>query len=101
MHFCDVRLPNDKIDFLMKLLMCNVLAIHMKKKADNFTVVIEKDEDGFYIGSVPMLRGCHTQGKTIDELMKSIKEVIELCLEVERDAPKEEFVGIQQVTVSK
>ena len=73
----------------------------MKKKVYNFTVIIEKDEDGFYIGSVPALKGCHTQGKTMDELMKNIKEVIELCLEVESDIPQEEFVGIQQITVSK
>lgn len=71
----------------------------MKKKIHNFTVVIEKDQDGFYIGSVPSLRGCHTQGKTMDELMKNVKEAIELCLEVEKDMPKEEFVGIQQIKV--
>ncbi|MBI2657447.1 type II toxin-antitoxin system HicB family antitoxin [Candidatus Woesearchaeota archaeon] len=53
-----------------------------KKKIYNFTVVIEKDEDGYYVGYVPSIKGCHTQGKTIDELMKNIKEAIELCLEV-------------------
>ena len=73
----------------------------MKKKVYNFTVIIEKDEDGFYVGSVPALRGCHTQGKTIDELLENIKEAIELCLEVEKEAPKEEFVGIQQVKVAR
>jgi len=73
----------------------------MKKKIYNFTVVIEKDEDGFYIASVPALRGCHTQGKTMDELMKNVKEAIELCLEVEKDIPKEEFIGIQQIKVEK
>ena len=73
----------------------------MKKKIYNFTVVIEKDEDGFYIASVPSLRGCHTQGKTMDELMKNVKEAIELCLEVEKDVPKEEFIGIQQIKVEK
>jgi len=72
----------------------------MQKKVHNFTVVIEKDEDGFYVGSVPVLRGCHTQGKTMDELLKNIKEAIELCLEVEKDVPKEQFVGIQQVQVN-
>ncbi|MDO8570972.1 MAG: type II toxin-antitoxin system HicB family antitoxin, partial [Candidatus Woesearchaeota archaeon] len=50
----------------------------MKKQIHNFTVVIEKDEDGYYVGSVPALRGCHTQGKTLDELLKNIKEAIEL-----------------------
>ena len=71
----------------------------MEKKVHNFTVVIEKDEDGIYVGSVPALRGCHTQGKTMDELLENIKEAIELCLEVDKDVPKEQFVGIQQVQV--
>ncbi len=72
----------------------------MKKQVHNFTVFIEKDEDGYYVGTVPSLRGCHTQGKTIDELLKNIKEAIELCLEVEHEVPEGEFVGIQQVQVT-
>lgn len=48
-----------------------------------FYVVIEKDEDGFFVGEVPQLKGCYTQGKTLDELMTNIKEVIEMCLEDE------------------
>lgn len=71
----------------------------MEKKVHNFTVLIEKDEDGVYVGSVPALRGCHTQGKTMDELLKNIKEAIELCLEVDKDVPREKFVGIRQVQV--
>lgn len=71
----------------------------MKSKAHNFTVVIEKDEDGYLIGSVPALKGCHTQGKTMDELLANVKEAIELCLEIEKDIPTEEFVGVQQVKV--
>jgi predicted RNase H-like HicB family nuclease len=50
----------------------------MKSKR-KFTVVIERDEDGFYVASVPALRGCHTQAKTLDTLMKRVREVIELC----------------------
>ena len=73
----------------------------MKKEIYNFTVIIEKGEDGYYVGSVPAIHGCHSQGKTIDELMGNIKEAIELCLEVEKDIPKEEFIGIQQVKVEK
>ena len=68
-------------------------------KINNFTVLIEKDEDGYYVGSVPSLKGCHTQGKTMDELLNNIKEAIGLCLEVEKEAPKEHFIGIQQVQV--
>lgn len=72
----------------------------MKKQIYNFTVLIEKDEDGYYVGSVPSLRGCHTQGKTMDELLANIKEAIQLCLEVEKEVPEEHFIGIQQVQVS-
>lgn len=50
---------------------------------NTFHVIIEKDEDGGYIGKVPELQGCLSQGDTLDELMSNIKEVIELCLEVE------------------
>ena len=46
-----------------------------------FYVVIEKDEDGYYVGEVPGLRSCYSQGKTIDELLVNIKEAILLCLE--------------------
>ena len=73
--------------------------IKMEKKVHNFTVVIEQDEDGYYVGDVPALRGCYTQGKTMDELLKNMKEVILLCLETEEEIPKENFVGVQQVQV--
>ena len=65
-----------------------------------FYVVIERDEDGVFIGEVPQLRGCYTQGKTLDELMKNIQEVIHLCLEEEpelEDLP--EFLGVQKVII--
>ena len=45
-----------------------------------FNVVIEKDEDGYFVASVPALRGCHTQAKSLDIVMKRIREAIELCL---------------------
>ncbi len=64
-----------------------------------FTIIIEKDEDGYYVASVVELPGCHTQGKTLDELMKRIREAIELYLEVEKDFPKLNFVGIQRISV--
>ena len=63
-----------------------------------FSVMIEKDEDGYYIASVPALRGCHTQAKSLDVLMKRIREAIELCLEVEEPVTNE-FIGVQRVTV--
>lgn len=63
-----------------------------------FNVVIEKDEDGYFVASVPALRGCHTQAKSLDVLMKRVKEAIELCLEVENPVSNQ-FVGVQRVTV--
>lgn len=72
-----------------------------KKTMHNFTVIIEKDEDGYYVGYVPSIRGCHTQGKTLDELMLNIREAIELCLEVEKkDIGPEKFVGVQTIEVT-
>ena len=64
-----------------------------------FNVVIEKDEDGYFVASVPELRGCHTQAKSLDVLMKRVKEAIQLCLEVEEPVSNE-FIGIQRVAVS-
>lgn len=52
-----------------------------KLKRQEFYVVIEQDEDGFYVGEVPQVQGCYAQGRTLDELMKNIKDVIQLCLE--------------------
>jgi predicted RNase H-like HicB family nuclease len=64
-----------------------------------FYVIIERDEDGYYVGEVPQLRGCYSQGRTLDELMANIREVIELCLEEESEETLPEFVGLQKVTL--
>ena len=64
-----------------------------------FSVIIEKDEDGYFVASVPSLRGCHTQAKSLDTLMKRIKEAIELCLELEEPSSSE-FIGVQKVAIS-
>ena len=63
-----------------------------------FSVIIEKDEDGYFVASAPALRGCHTQAKSLDMLMKRIKEAIELCLEVEEPVSNE-FIGVQKVAI--
>ncbi len=65
-----------------------------------FSIIIERDEEGFYVASVPELRGCHTQAKSLDTLMKRVREAIDLCLEVEGDAPQpSRFVGVQRMLV--
>jgi len=70
-----------------------------KTKLRQFTVVIEQDEDGYYVASVPALRSCYTQARTLDELAPRIREVIALCL-TEQEAPRLKFVALQQVEVS-
>ena len=66
-----------------------------------FDVVVERDEDGIYVASVPALRGCHTQAASLDELMSRVQEAIALCLEVEGAPPSGlEFVGIQRVRIA-
>jgi predicted RNase H-like HicB family nuclease len=67
-----------------------------------FTVIVERDEDGFYVASVPALAGCHTQARSLDELVERVQEAIAVCLEDADTAalPTLEFIGVQRVTVS-
>jgi predicted RNase H-like HicB family nuclease len=53
-----------------------------------FDVVIERDEEGIYVASVPQLPGCHTQAESLDQLMDRIREAIELCLELQDQSAK-------------
>ncbi len=53
--------------------------------AKDFSVIIERDAEGYYLAAVLALRGCHTQAKSLDELMVRVREAIELCLEVQAE----------------
>ena len=65
-----------------------------------FNVIIERDSEGYFVASVPSLPGCHTQAKSLDEVMERIREAIKLCLEVEEDTDEPlDFVGVQRVSV--
>jgi len=71
-----------------------------KPKRQEFTLIVERDAEGYYVGSVPELRGCHSQARSIDQLMKRIREAIGLCLEVQDEAPeRNEFVGVQRIAI--
>ncbi len=75
----------------------------VKLKVKTFDVILEKDEEGWFIADVPALQGCHTQGKTKREVLKNIKEAIELCLEVETERKGKQrtsFVSVEKVTVN-
>lgn len=65
-----------------------------------FYVMIERDEDGIYIGEVSQLKACYSQGETIDILMQNMREVIEMCLEeLEEEEVKTEFIGVQRLVI--
>jgi predicted RNase H-like HicB family nuclease len=69
------------------------------KQSRKFTLVIERDEEGYYVATLPTLRGCHTQAKTLDTLMKRVREAIEVCLGGGDDHNRSlELVGIQQIS---
>lgn len=71
-----------------------------KNTKREFSVIVERDAEGFYVASVPELPGCHTQARSLDKLIERVREAIELCLEVESDGRgATEFVGVQRVTV--
>ena len=62
-----------------------------------FDVLIERDSEGYYVATVPALRGCHTQARSLDQLMDRVREAIQLCLEVEGDdAQHLDFVGVHR-----
>jgi predicted RNase H-like HicB family nuclease len=64
-----------------------------------FNVVVERDEDGYFVGSVVELPGCHTQAKTLDKLSHRMKEAIEGYLRVTQPESMPEFVGMQQLKI--
>lgn len=67
-----------------------------------YNVIIEKDADGYFVATVPELAGCHTQAKSLDTLMKRVKEAIELCLEMGDDGGSEaEFIGLQRIALAQ
>jgi len=72
----------------------------MRKAKREYSVIVERDREGYYVASVPELPGCHTQARSLDKLMERIREAIELCVQVQRDERAEtEFIGVQRVTV--
>lgn len=65
-------------------------------------IILEQDEDGYFIASCPLFKGCHSYGKTIEEAIINIKEAIEMCLE-ELEEKKEnlnKFVGLMELEIS-
>ncbi|MAH51819.1 HicB family protein [Candidatus Pacearchaeota archaeon] len=68
----------------------------------DFNVLVEQDEDGIYVASVPEIEGCYTQGKTLQEVFERIREAIEVCLEGDgEEINPMKFIGIQKIQVEK
>lgn len=66
-------------------------------------IIIEQDEDGYYIVSCPLFKGCHSYGETIEEALKNISEVVEMCLEEEKYIGFKEhnqFIGFRELEVN-
>jgi len=73
-----------------------------KNKILHLPILVEQDEDNVYIVSCPVFRGCHSYGKTIDEALLNIREVIDMCMEEEKERVTEinRFVGFREMQVS-
>ena len=67
--------------------------------AQKYNVIVEKDEDGWFVSEVVGLLGCHTQAKTVEQLMERTKEAIKAYLESEGKPMLDTFVGLKQVEV--
>ena len=73
----------------------------MRIMAREFDVVIERDEEGILVATVPALPGCHTQARSLDDLMERVKEAVALCLEAGGEPPQKlDFVGVQRIRVA-
>ena len=91
-----IREAQGHCGFISQAVFCRM----KKTKKRDFTVIVELDEEGYFVASVPELHGCHTQARSLDKLMDRIREAIELCLEVEKQLPSgTEFIGVQRVSV--
>lgn len=79
--------------------ICHGLGVRKTGKQE-FSVIVERDEEGYYVASVPALPGCHTQARSLDKLIERIREAVELSLEVDGSSPDQfEFIGVQRIAV--
>ncbi|MGC9354358.1 MAG: type II toxin-antitoxin system HicB family antitoxin [Mariniphaga sp.] len=73
-----------------------------ENKILHLPIVVEQDEDDFYIVSCPVFKGCHSYGKTIDEALENIREVVEMCIDEEKEKTikMNRFVGFREMQFS-
>ena len=70
------------------------------KRILHLPILVEQDEDNYYIVSCPVFKGCHSYGKTIDEALENIREVIDMCLDEEKAEELNRFVGFREIQVT-
>ncbi|MEO6732493.1 MAG: type II toxin-antitoxin system HicB family antitoxin [Ferruginibacter sp.] len=66
-------------------------------KTYHLPIVVEIDEDGIFIVSCPIFKGCHTYGKTIDEALDNLKEVLQMCIEEQPLQDGNKFIGVREM----
>ncbi|HEX8356827.1 MAG TPA: type II toxin-antitoxin system HicB family antitoxin [Segetibacter sp.] len=72
----------------------------MDNRKVHFPILLEQDEDGFFIVSCPSFKGCHSYGVTVEEAMKNIEEVIEMCMEEEKPQVLNRFIGFREIEMN-
>jgi predicted RNase H-like HicB family nuclease len=87
---------------LVKVLIINIKMKPSKNKILHLPILIEQDEDNVYIVSCPVFKGCHSYGKTVDDALVNIREVIEMCMDEEKEQIHgiNRFVGFREMEVS-
>ena len=87
---------------LVKVLIINIKMKPSKNKILHLPILIEQDEDNVYIVSCPVFKGCHSYGKTVDDALVNIREVIEMCMDEEKEQIHgiNRFVGFREMEIS-
>ncbi len=90
-----------ELPFLYPIFVIRLCSLNPSSmKTAQFTVYIEQDEDGMFIGSVPTVPSCHAEGRTQEEMLQNLSEVLKLCLRNIKSIQKNKFVGIQNLELS-
>ena len=72
--------------------------LHIRNmKTYHLPVVVETDEDGIFIVSCPVFKGCHSYGNTIDEALDNLKEVVTMCIDEQPAQEHNKFIGVREM----
>ena len=74
-----------------------IIYLCQKQTMNKYTVIIEQDEDGMYVGTIPDIKSCYADGETIEAMLQNLKDVVQLCLRNLPATTGNKFVGIHTV----